>query len=184
MKSIKYLDRLAVKYQYYLLAPMFLILLALMIAQVVWRYFLEMPLAWSDEVCRYLFIIVTYLGAAIAISENKHIEINVMDVMIEKLAKKPKTKPYWNLFAYFMAALITFSISCVITYQYMFMVMDDYRFDQVSTALGFPLLYVSGAVFLCLMMMTIHSFVRIVLSIGQMVDYKKTGIDTVADFNS
>lgn len=184
MKSIKLIDEVSVKYQYYLLGLMFLIMLVLMIAQVIWRYLLEMPLTWSEEITRYLFIITTYLGASIATSENKHIEINVMDLMIEKIAKNQKTKPYWNLFVYSITALITFFISCLISYEYIFMVMDDYRFDQVSTALGFPMFYVSGAVFLCLMMMTIHSFIRIALSIGQIMDFKKTGITTMTDPNS
>jgi len=36
----------------------------LTLAQVIWRYVLEMPLQWSEEVARYCFVWVTFLGAA------------------------------------------------------------------------------------------------------------------------
>ena len=36
----------------------------LTLAQVFWRYVLEQPLQWSEEVARYCFVWVTFLGAA------------------------------------------------------------------------------------------------------------------------
>jgi TRAP-type C4-dicarboxylate transport system permease small subunit len=36
----------------------------LTLAQVIWRYILEMPIQWSEEVARYCFVWVTFLGAA------------------------------------------------------------------------------------------------------------------------
>jgi TRAP-type C4-dicarboxylate transport system permease small subunit len=36
----------------------------LTLAQVIWRYGLELPLQWSEEIARYCFVWVTFLGAA------------------------------------------------------------------------------------------------------------------------
>src|SRR5476651_2331400 len=36
----------------------------LTLAQVIWRYVLELPLQWSEEIARYCFVWVTFLGAA------------------------------------------------------------------------------------------------------------------------
>ena len=82
MKSIKRLNDIAVKCQSNLLVLMFIVLLALMLIQVIYRYFLELPLPWTEEIARYVFVIVTYLGASIAVSENSHIEINVRDLLL------------------------------------------------------------------------------------------------------
>jgi TRAP-type C4-dicarboxylate transport system permease small subunit len=37
----------------------------LTLAQVFWRYVLEQPLQWSEELARYGFVWVTFLGAAV-----------------------------------------------------------------------------------------------------------------------
>lgn len=39
-------------------------IVVLTLAQVIWRYILAMPLQWSEEVARYSFVWVTFLGAA------------------------------------------------------------------------------------------------------------------------
>jgi TRAP-type C4-dicarboxylate transport system permease small subunit len=41
--------------------------------QVVFRYVVEMPLAWTEEAARYLLVWSTYLGACIAFHEGTHI---------------------------------------------------------------------------------------------------------------
>ncbi|MDR2820729.1 MAG: TRAP transporter small permease [Desulfovibrio sp.] len=45
--------------------------------QVIFRYLLEYPLAWSEEVARYLFVWATYTGASIAFYEGKHINVTL-----------------------------------------------------------------------------------------------------------
>ncbi len=39
-------------------------IVALTLAQVIWRYVLDDPLQWSEEVARYCFVWVTLLGAS------------------------------------------------------------------------------------------------------------------------
>ena len=41
---------------------------------------------------RYVFVIVTYLGASIAVANNSHIEINVRDLLLDKLFKRPQPR--------------------------------------------------------------------------------------------
>src|SRR5512133_2491901 len=96
MKSIKRLNDIAVKCQSTLLVLMFIVLLALMLIQVIYRYFLELPLPWTEEIARYVFVIVTYLGASIAVSENSHIEINVRDLLLGKIVTGQESREYWN----------------------------------------------------------------------------------------
>lgn len=55
-------------------AAMFVGVLALVIAQVVMRKFFE-PLTWSEELARYLFIWVAFLGWTIASARGSHVAI-------------------------------------------------------------------------------------------------------------
>jgi TRAP-type transport system small permease protein len=50
--------------------------------QVFFRYILNNSLTWSEEISRYLFTWITFLGAAAAIRENQHV---VIDFIVVKL---------------------------------------------------------------------------------------------------
>ena len=44
-------------------------------AQVVWRYAFNNSLVWTEEASRYLFVWMTFLGAALAVKEGTHIRV-------------------------------------------------------------------------------------------------------------
>ena len=53
-----------------------LLLMLMVIAvslQVLFRFFLDQPLAWTEELARYLLIWITFLGSAYAMSIRAHI---------------------------------------------------------------------------------------------------------------
>jgi TRAP-type C4-dicarboxylate transport system permease small subunit len=56
--------RLLVEVERAVIGGLMVAITLLTLAQVVWRYVLEMPLQWSEEVARYSFVWVTFLGAA------------------------------------------------------------------------------------------------------------------------
>lgn len=48
------------------------------LAQVVWRYVLNDPLTWSEELARYLFVWVGYLAAWLAWTRRAHIALDAV----------------------------------------------------------------------------------------------------------
>ena len=46
--------------------------------QVLARFVLKTPSAWSEEIARYMFIWLVWIGAAYATKENKHIKIDIL----------------------------------------------------------------------------------------------------------
>jgi TRAP-type C4-dicarboxylate transport system permease small subunit len=50
-------------------------MIILLFGEVVSRYFLNFPIMWSEELGRYLFIWIVYLGSALAFSHKRHINI-------------------------------------------------------------------------------------------------------------
>ena len=56
--------------------------------QVVFRYVLESPLVWSEELARYLSIWITFLGASVAVGARNHIKIDAFIGMFPVKVRK------------------------------------------------------------------------------------------------
>ncbi len=61
----------------YVVAALFAATLVVVAAQVLWRYVLNDSLVWTEEASRYLFVWMTFIGAALALKEGTHIRITV-----------------------------------------------------------------------------------------------------------
>jgi TRAP-type C4-dicarboxylate transport system permease small subunit len=60
----------------------------LTLAQVIWRYGLERPLQWSEEVARYCFVWLTFLGAAVLMRQREgHPAIDVLALSVGARAR-------------------------------------------------------------------------------------------------
>lgn len=62
----------------YLLVLLMIAEVIIVFAQVVTRFLLKTPLAWSEEIARYIFIWLVWVGAAYSTKENKNIKIDIL----------------------------------------------------------------------------------------------------------
>lgn len=61
---------------------------SLTFAQVVLRYVFNSPQTWVEEVGRYLFIWITFLGAAVAFARDTHIRVDaIMELFSRQTAR-------------------------------------------------------------------------------------------------
>jgi TRAP-type C4-dicarboxylate transport system permease small subunit len=60
---------------------------ACVLAQVIFRYFLNDPLTWSDELARYLFVWCAFLGWVIAARRRSHLAITMLQ---SRLSARPR----------------------------------------------------------------------------------------------
>jgi TRAP-type C4-dicarboxylate transport system permease small subunit len=89
------LDRCACWVSIGLLAVIFVV----MVLQVSCRYVLGSPLVWSEEVARYLYIWVCFLGAPIALRRGNHIAITLfVDWLPAKLTRGIAI--FWHVVAF------------------------------------------------------------------------------------
>lgn len=49
--------------------------------QVIARYVFDSSFSWSEEVCRYLFIWLIYLGVSYAVKQDKHIRVDTLTAL-------------------------------------------------------------------------------------------------------
>lgn len=66
-----------------------IIMTILVFSQVVFRYVIKVSLSWSEELARYFFIWLTFIGASIAAREKSHICVGeiVARIKQERLRK-------------------------------------------------------------------------------------------------
>lgn len=130
-KSVKVLD-LILKY---VVVALLLGMVFTIFAQVVTRYVFKMPLTWSEEIARYMFIWLIFLGSAIAVGKKSHI---IIDIAITHIPEKFAT--YTNML---VNVLIVIYI-VVITYSG-FLVLPVVT-SSFSSALQISYVYIYAAV--------------------------------------
>ncbi len=112
----------------------FLLMLAMVsiiFLQVLARYLFSNSLSWSEELGRFLFVWMTFLGAALALREKMHV---ALDLLIMKMPR-PLQKICLSI-----GYLAMFLFTCVLIY-------GGYRFvakssHQISAAMQIPMIYV------------------------------------------
>ena len=68
------------------------LLLAFMVvivfSNVIARYFLNSSLAWSEEVSRFMFIWLAFLGAVLAYVKNEHLGLDILTMILPDKASR------------------------------------------------------------------------------------------------
>ena len=113
---------------------LFFLMSAVVFMQVIMRYFMSAPLAWSDEMSRYLMVWITFLGSALAFYEGSHPAITFA---VEKLSPRHRNE---LAFAINLALLVCFTICGINGVR---LAMKTHRF--LSTSLKLPMSMVYGA---------------------------------------
>lgn len=99
--------------------------------QVLFRFFLDQPLAWTEELARYLLVWITFLGSAYAMSVKAHIGTEYIQKFLSPLMKNV---------VLILAALLSIFFFVVMVYQgYLLSVRS---MTQTSPSLLVPMGYV------------------------------------------
>lgn len=69
------------------LFALLLTMVLIVLVNVVARFFFHSALTWADEVARFLFIWLTFLGATLGVARGSHIG---MDIVVQKVG--PRTR--------------------------------------------------------------------------------------------
>ena len=67
---------------------LFLLIFILALGQIFMRYVLNRPLVWSEELIRYAFVWICYLGWVLGTRNRNHIQITIIINMFPKIVQK------------------------------------------------------------------------------------------------
>ncbi|HZK70216.1 MAG TPA: TRAP transporter small permease [Clostridia bacterium] len=165
------IDKTFIKGERIFAVATFCIMLIIMIIQVIARYFLELPTPWAEEIIRFLFVMTTYISAAVLTQERDHIAIDVIATSLEDIKdtiKREKT----NYFLWLFADIISFILTCFVTYHVHIYTMTMMRTSQESPALQWPMAPVIMFMEIGFILMSIHYLIKIINSFNTM-NYKR-----------
>lgn len=91
-------------------AGLLLLVFALVLAQIVWRYGLGAPLVWSEEAARYLYVWVALLGWVVAARRGTHIAIGTLVDRLPPAARRAFARLALLLTALLAAGLVAFGL--------------------------------------------------------------------------
>lgn len=129
----------------YVLVTLSLSMVAIIFAQVITRYFLKIPLVWSEELARYLFMWTIFLGSAVAVGNKGHV---VIDFVIRLVPEK--YMPYNELL-----------VNSIIVVYLVFMTYSSFQVlpvvqSSLTSALGISYAYVYAALPVSCIIMAIY----------------------------
>ena len=84
MKLLHWLDKY---FEVSLISLGIAVLVAVMTAQITLSVFFSSFLSWSEELCRHIFVCITFLGISLSIKENIAIKFDVVMEFISERAK-------------------------------------------------------------------------------------------------
>ncbi|WP_164918936.1 TRAP transporter small permease [Caproiciproducens sp. NJN-50] len=99
--------------------------------QVFFRVFLKSPISWSEELCRYLFIWSTMLGAVLVSANDEHFKVDMLVNLFPERIRSASRYFSYLLVTVFSVVLIFFGIKLMIV-----------NHIRVSAALGINMSYV------------------------------------------
>ena len=151
MKFLRNLDQNAERW---LLLVFYVMLVLTMAIEVLRREVLSYSSIWGEEVVRYSFIYLAWVGAAVAVKERVHIRI---DVIMHYLGPRPKA------LLYIFGDLVMFVVAIIALYWSFEAVHVSAKFGSVTDGLRVSRVWALMAVplgFSLLMLRLVQSFTR------------------------
>jgi len=145
---LRWLDRLEELVSVFLLV----IVLGAVSTQVIARYVFQAPLFWGDELARYSYVWLAFVGAAFIAGRRAHVTVGVLDNLLSDRALR--------ILESFAQLVVAFTCLALVVYSYEGLLKTA---RPKSSALRVPMIWLYGGVWVSFALMAFHSFVNFIL---------------------
>ncbi len=145
---LRKLDRL----EEYLCIFLFTSLIALCLLQILFRFVVNFSLSWTEELARYIFILLVYIAASLAIAKDAHVRVEIIDSFVQG-----KHKYYLDQLVSIVWAIFIFYIG----YEGIAIATEALDIEQVTPAMELPAGIVYAMIPVCFTLMTFRLIQRI-----------------------
>ena len=142
-----------VRIEYFLIAVLSIIILGTIFIQVVCRYILLISTPWAEEIARYSFIALTYIGSGIGIYNSQFVSVDLMPKIIESTSKNPDRNI--KMLEYISKFLILLFLMIFLIYYWPYF-SKIAKLNQVAVATKIPMVYPMSTIIIGTIFMIIH----------------------------
>ncbi len=121
----------------WLLLVFYAMIVATIVVEVLRRFVLSYSSIWGEEVARYAFIYLAWVGAAAAVKDRAHIRIDVLLLMVPNRAKA---------LLYLFGDFCMLALAIVAIYTSIESILTSLRFGSVTHGLRISLVWFLAAV--------------------------------------
>jgi TRAP-type C4-dicarboxylate transport system permease small subunit len=133
----------------YLMLVFYSLIVFVIVAEVVRRFGLHFSSIWGEEVARYSFIFLGWVGASYAVKERAHIRF---DSLIKAVP------PRWSGLVYLIGDLATLLMAAIAIYWSVQSVASAIRFESLTPGLRVGTYWFLASVPLAFLMMVVRLF--------------------------
>ncbi len=126
------------EFEYYMITTAMLLLVFMGILQILFRFIVNFSLSWTEELSRYLFILMIYTGASLALKKKKHVKVELVDIYF----KKNNIKKWITIFNNFVMLYLLIAVG----YAGLKISITTFEMEQLSPALGIPMYIIYGII--------------------------------------
>ncbi len=135
LKMIETVYRAMEKFLLYIVMILLALMVIIVFANVVSRYYLQFSLAWSEEIARFMLVWLVFLGSFLAYIHDEHLGLDILVKKFPPTLRKMVTT-VTNL-------LVIFALYAVMEGGYLLMMAN---FDWLSAAAEIPQGYIYAIV--------------------------------------
>ena len=130
-------------------------LFIVILLQILFRYFFNMPLKWTEELARYVFVWVSMMGWTYGSRYDTYIQVNIFSNLFPEKIKS---------LVFLFIQLLSIIFSLALGYYSIGLVKKDYVFKATTLPINFSLVY-SIIPIVCIILiiysvMKIYNFVK------------------------
>ncbi|WP_088104458.1 TRAP transporter small permease [Halalkalibacter urbisdiaboli] len=127
MKMLKWLDE---HFEELFLVIFSIVMVVVIALQVFMRYVLDSSLHWSEELARYCFIWLVYIGISYGVKKQRHIKVDVVLILL---------KDKWKIVLNIISNLVFLAFAMFIIFYGYTIVSKLLTWGQTSPALQIPM---------------------------------------------
>ncbi|WP_152655616.1 TRAP transporter small permease [Oceanobacillus sp. CFH 90083] len=166
MKIIRWLDK---HFEEYILVCLSALTVIIIFLQVIMRYVFDNSLTWSEELARYMFIWLIYIGVSYAVKEKRHLGVDAITMLFQEKGK---------LMIALLANVLFLIFALVMTYFGLDIVL---RITRESAALQIPLSWIYAAPVAGMTLTSIRLIQNMIIEIKQLKGLKHKNSRQVTD---